>query len=114
MGHYNTAVNAPNPTIAAPATIAFHAETDEAELLVVCAAAVLEGVDPLLDSLGLGSPEDDDVTPGEEAGGVVPELESAFCLNAAAVMSPLVGGLTERTMPDRQSPPTDEKNLSEE
>lgn len=41
-----------------------------------------------------------------------PELDIAFCLKAAAVISPVVGGLTARTIPDLQSFPTEEKNLA--
>lgn len=36
----------------------------------------------------------------------------ALCLKASAVVSPVRGGLTDRTMPDLQSEPTEEKNLS--
>lgn len=42
-----------------------------------------------------------------------PELDIAFCLNASAVLSPVSGGLTARTMPDVQSEPTEEKNLQD-
>lgn len=47
---------------------------------------------------------------GLDGGG--PELDMAACLKAAAVMSPVVGGFTASTMPDLQSLPTDEKNLT--
>ena len=50
---------------------------------------------------------------GEGADGEDPELDIAFCLNASAVLSPVRGGLTAKTMPDVQSEPTEEKNLQD-
>lgn len=41
-----------------------------------------------------------------------PELAIALFLNASAVWSPVNGGLMERTIPDLQSEPTEEKNLT--
>lgn len=47
---------------------------------------------------------------GEEDDGV-PVLAMALFRKASAVWSPLSGGLMERTIPDLQSVPTEEKNL---
>ena len=44
---------------------------------------------------------------------VVPVLAAAFFWKASAVWSPLSGGLMERTIPDLQFVPTEEKNLRE-
>ena len=44
---------------------------------------------------------------------VLPELAIAAFLKASAVWSPDNGGFMERTIPDLQSVPTEEKNLRE-
>lgn len=72
------------------------------------AVAVGDAGATLLDVL-VGEPA---CAPGAEgAAAGVPENAAALARNAASVWSPESGGLMERTMPDLQSEPTDEKNL---
>lgn len=59
------------------------------------------------ETVGVTSPE---VGKGLELG-ALSVFTIAFALKAAAVSSPVVSGLTARTMPDLQSDPTEEKNL---
>ena len=117
--HHMTMTSPAAKTIMAaiPASAAVRAETEDAELLVGSAVVELEleGAELLLLWVTVTLPEvaaDDGLISLLEADGCCePELAIALALNAAAVWSPLVGGLTASTMPSLQSEPTDEKNL---